>query len=125
MLVFNVHAVTPERSPSSLVELLAMVIVAVGSVIGSWLGVAFIMLLTGKIIRCSHGCRPGGVSSHRDMAAVPYASTARSSSLPVVEPLAIGKRYGTSANTARWPFGYARDEELHVDAGRAVADNIR
>jgi branched-chain amino acid transport system permease protein len=115
VLVFTFyHAVTPEQFAVNVsIELLAMVIVGgLGSVIGSWLGVAFILLLPGQIhTLIAWLAGQAGVSlGIETMAHVPYAVYgALIIGFLLVEPMGLGKLYGNVRNYLLvWPFGYAR-----------------
>jgi branched-chain amino acid transport system permease protein len=115
VLVFTFyHAVTPEQFAVNVsIELLAMVIVGgLGSVIGSWMGAAFILLLPGQIhalIAWLAG-RAGVSLGIETMAHVPYAVYgALIIGFLLVEPMGLGKLYGNVRNYLLvWPFGYAR-----------------
>lgn len=115
VLIFTFyHAVTPEQFAVNVsIELLAMVIVGgLGSVIGSWMGVAFILLLPGQIHHLL-GWLAGlvGVSPGIEtMAHVPHAVYgALIIGFLLIEPMGLGKLYVNLRNYLLvWPFGYAR-----------------
>ena len=90
-----------------------MVIVGgLGSIIGSWMGAAFILLLPGQIHHLL-GWLAGlaGVSlGIETMAHVPHAVYgALIIGFLLIEPMGLGKLYANVRNYLLvWPFGYAR-----------------
>jgi branched-chain amino acid transport system permease protein len=115
VLIFTFyHAVTPEQFAVNVsIELLAMVIVGgLGSIIGSWFGAAFILLMPGQIhqlIAWLAGLvgAPIGVET---LAHLPHAVYgALIVGFLLVEPMGLGKLYANVRNYLLvWPFGYAR-----------------
>jgi branched-chain amino acid transport system permease protein len=115
VLIFTFyHAVTPEQFAVNVsIELLAMVIVGgLGSIIGSWFGAAFILLMPGQIhqlIAWIAGLvgAPIGVET---LAHLPHAVYgALIIGFLLVEPMGLGKLYANARNYLLvWPFGYAR-----------------
>jgi branched-chain amino acid transport system permease protein len=108
------HAVTPEQFAVSVsIELLAMVIVGgLASVIGSWLGAGFILLMPGQIqglIEWLAGA-VGADLGVETLAHLPYAVYgALIIGFLLVEPMGLGKLYANLRNYLMvWPFGYAR-----------------
>jgi branched-chain amino acid transport system permease protein len=108
------HAVTPEQFAVNVsIELLAMVIVGgLGSIIGSWFGAAFILLMPGQV----HDL----ISWLAQLAGVEIGVETRAH-LPnavygglivaflLIEPMGLGKLYANVRNYLLvWPFGYAR-----------------
>jgi branched-chain amino acid transport system permease protein len=115
MLIFAFYrAVTAEQFAVSVsIELLAMVIVGgLGSIIGSFFGTAFILLLPGQInTLVALIARLAGLNlSAETLAHVPqmvYGATIIV--VLLVEPMGLGKLYGNVRNYLLvWPFGYAR-----------------
>jgi branched-chain amino acid transport system permease protein len=115
VLIFTFyHAVTPEQFAVNVsIELLAMVIVGgLSSIIGSWFGAAFILLMPGQIhqlIAWLAGLvgAPIGVET---LAHLPHAVYgALIVGFLLVEPMGLGKLYANVRNYLLvWPFGYAR-----------------
>ena len=115
VLIFTFyHAVTPEQFAVNVsIELLAMVIVGgLSSIIGSWFGAAFILLMPGQIHRLIAGLAglvgaPIGVET---LAHLPHAVYgALIVGFLLVEPMGLGKLYANLRNYLLvWPFGYAR-----------------
>ncbi|HSN34113.1 MAG TPA: branched-chain amino acid ABC transporter permease [Ideonella sp.] len=108
------HAVTPEQFAVNVsIELLAMVIVGgLGSIIGSWLGAGFILLLPGQIqdlIAWAAGLA-GLEIGVETLAHLPHALYgAMIIGFLLVEPMGLGKLYANVRNYLLvWPFGYAR-----------------
>ena len=115
MLIFGFyHAVTPEQfSVNVSIELLAMVIVGgLASIIGSFLGTAFILLLPGQInaLVAALAKLAGldiGVEALAHIPHVVYGATIVL--VLLIEPMGLGKLYGNVRNYLMvWPFGYAR-----------------
>ncbi|MBL8347753.1 MAG: branched-chain amino acid ABC transporter permease [Rubrivivax sp.] len=115
ILIFTFyHAVTPEQFAVNVsIELLAMVIVGgLASIIGSWFGAAFILLLPGQM----HSLIQWGAKvMHVDigvetLAHLPHAVYGGMIIVfLLVEPMGLGKLYGNVRNYLLvWPFGYAR-----------------
>jgi branched-chain amino acid transport system permease protein len=115
ILVFTFyHAVTPEQfSVNVSIELLAMVIVGgLGSIIGSYFGAAFILLLPGQInqlIAWLAKLMGAGIGVEA-LAHIPEAVYgALIIIVLLVEPMGLGKLYANVRNYLLvWPFGYAR-----------------
>ena len=115
VLIFTFyHAVTPEQFAVSVsIELLAMVIVGgLGSILGSWLGAAFILLMPGQInslIAWAAGFA-GVRISVETLAHLPQAAYgALIIGFLLVEPMGLGKLYANVRNYLLvWPFGYMR-----------------
>jgi branched-chain amino acid transport system permease protein len=115
VLIFTFyHAVTPEQfSVNVSIELLAMVIVGgLGSIIGSWFGAAFILLMPGQInslIAWLAGLA-GADLGVEALAHIPHAVYgALIVVFLLVEPMGLGKMYANLRNYLLvWPFGYAR-----------------
>jgi branched-chain amino acid transport system permease protein len=115
ILVFTFyHAVTPEQfSVNVSIELLAMVIVGgLGSIIGSYFGAAFILLLPGQInqlIAWVAKLMGAGIGVEA-LAHIPEAVYgALIIIVLLVEPMGLGKLYANVRNYLLvWPFGYAR-----------------
>jgi branched-chain amino acid transport system permease protein len=108
------HAVTPEQFAVNVsIELLAMVIVGgLGSVIGSWFGAAFILLMPGQIHAfiawlADLAGVPIGVET---LAHLPHAVYgALIVGFLLIEPMGLGKLYANVRNYLLvWPFGYER-----------------
>lgn len=115
MLVFAFyHAVTAEQFAVNVsIELLAMVIVGgLGSIIGSWLGTAFILLLPGQmnlLVAWLAGVLglDIGVETLAHIPNMVYGATIVL--VLLVEPMGLGKLYGNVRNyLLMWPFGYVR-----------------
>ena len=115
MLIFCFYrAVTPEQFAVNVsIELLAMVIVGgLGSIIGSYFGAAFILLLPGQmnelIAALSH--LVGADLGVETLAHIPYMLYgALIIAVLLIEPMGLGKLYGNVRNYLMvWPFGYAR-----------------
>jgi branched-chain amino acid transport system permease protein len=115
VLVFTFyHAVTPEQFAVNVsIELLAMVIVGgLGSIIGSYFGAAFILLMPGLInsaiatLAELFGIRLGVEA----LAHIPNAVYgAMIIGFLLIEPMGLGKLYANVRNYLLvWPFGYAR-----------------
>ena len=115
VLIFTFyHAVTPEQFAVNVsIELLAMVIVGgLGSIIGSWFGAAFILLMPGQInsfiawIAALAGIDIGVET----LAHLPYAVYgALIVGFLLIEPMGLGKLYANVRNYLLvWPFGYDR-----------------
>jgi branched-chain amino acid transport system permease protein len=115
VLIFTFyHAITPEQFAVNVsIELLAMVIVGgLGSIIGSWFGAAFILLMPGQIhslIEWLAG-RLGASISVETLAHLPHAVYgALIVVFLLIEPMGLGKLYANVRNYLLvWPFGYAR-----------------
>lgn len=115
MLIFTFyHAVTPEQfSVNVSIELLAMVIVGgLGSIIGSWFGAAFILLMPSQInYFIAWAARLAGLDvGVETLAHIPHVIYGAMIILfLIVEPMGLGKLYGNVRNyLLLWPFGYAR-----------------
>ena len=115
VLIFTFyHAVTPEQFAVNVsIELLAMVIVGgLGSIIGSWFGAAFILLMPGQINALIAGlAKLAGVDiGVETLAHLPYAVYgALIVGFLLIEPMGLGKLYANVRNYLLvWPFGYAR-----------------
>jgi branched-chain amino acid transport system permease protein len=115
VLIFTFyHAVTPEQFAVNVsIELLAMVIVGgLGSIIGSWFGAAFILLLPGQIHRLIEWLSslvgsPIGVETLAHLPHAVYGGLIMAFLL--IEPMGLGKLYANVRNYLLvWPFGYAR-----------------
>ncbi len=108
------HAVTPEQFAVNVsIELLAMVIVGgLGSIIGSWFGAAFILLMPGQINAAFAAlAKLAGVDiSVETLAHLPNAVYgALIVGFLLLEPMGLGKLYANIRNYLLvWPFGYAR-----------------
>ena len=108
------HAVTPEQFAVNVsIELLAMVIVGgLGSIIGSWFGAAFILLMPGQIheLIAAIARLAGldiGVETRAHLPNAVY--DALIVGFLLVEPMGLGKLYANLRNYLLvWPFGYAR-----------------
>ena len=115
VLIFTFyHAVTPEQFAVNVsIELLAMVIVGgLASIIGSWFGAAFILLLPGQIHSLIEWAAKAahveiGVET---LAHLPHAVYGGMIIVfLLVEPMGLGKLYANLRNYLLvWPFGYAR-----------------
>ena len=115
MLVFGFYrAVTPEQFAVNVsIELLAMVIVGgLGSIIGSFFGTAFILLLPGQInTLIAWLARLFGMDiGVETLAHLPHMIYgAMIIGVLLIEPMGLGKLYGNVRNYLLvWPFGYAR-----------------
>jgi branched-chain amino acid transport system permease protein len=115
VLIFTFyHAVTPEQFAVNVsVELLAMVIVGgLASVIGSWLGAAFILLMPGLMHSLVEWLArlSGAKVGVETLAHVPYAVYGGLIVLfLLLEPMGLGKLYANLRNYLMvWPFGYDR-----------------
>jgi branched-chain amino acid transport system permease protein len=108
------HAVTPEQFAVNVsIELLAMVIVGgLGSILGSWLGAGFILLMPGQIHELIAGAArlAGAEIGVETLAHLPHAVYgALIIGFLLVEPMGLGKLYANVRNYLLvWPFGYAR-----------------
>jgi branched-chain amino acid transport system permease protein len=115
ILIFTFYrAVTPEQFAVNVsIELLAMVIVGgLGSIIGSYFGAAFILLLPGQmnaLIAALAGLL-GMKLGVETLAHIPHAVYGSMIVLfLLVEPMGLGKLYANLRNYLLvWPFGYAR-----------------
>lgn len=115
VLIFTFyHAVTPEQFAVNVsIELLAMVIVGgLASIIGSWLGAAFILLMPGQIntLIAALARLFGADLGVETLAHLPHAVYgALIIGFLLVEPMGLGKLYGNVRNYLMvWPFGYQR-----------------
>ena len=115
MLIFCFyHAVTPEQFAVNVsIELLAMVIVGgLASIIGSWFGAAFILLMPGQIHHLIAWIAKavGADIGVETLAHLPHAVYGGMIIVfLLVEPMGLGKLYGNVRNYLMvWPFGYAR-----------------
>lgn len=115
MLIFGFYrAVTPEQFAVNVsIELLAMVIVGgLGSIIGSFFGTAFILLLPGQInALIAWLARLFGLDLGAEtLAHIPHmVYGATIVVVLLVEPMGLGKLYGNVRNYLLvWPFGYVR-----------------
>ncbi len=115
ILIFTFyHAATPEQFEVNVsIQLLAMVIVGgLGSIIGSYFGAAFILLmpslLNSLIAWLAH--HMGASLGVEALAHIPYAVYgALIIIFLLVEPMGLGKMYNNLRNYLLvWPFGYAR-----------------
>src|SRR4051812_29837481 len=115
ILIFTFYrAVTPEQFAVNVsIELLAMVIVGgLGSIIGSYFGAAFILLMPGWI-NSFIAWLAGLFGSPLDVEALAHIPNAAYGALIIVflliEPMGLGKMYANVRNYLLvWPFGYAR-----------------
>jgi branched-chain amino acid transport system permease protein len=115
LLIFGFYkAVTPEQFAVNVsIELLAMVIVGgLGSIIGSFFGTAFILLLPGQMntlvawVSKLFGLDIG-VETLAHIPHMVYGATIIA--VLLIEPMGLGKMYGNVRNYLLvWPFGYAR-----------------
>jgi branched-chain amino acid transport system permease protein len=115
MLIFGFYqAVTPEQFAVNVsIELLAMVIVGgLGSIIGSFFGAAFILLLPGQMntliawLASLLGMNIG-VEALAHIPNMVYGATIII--VLLIEPMGLGKLYGNVRSYLMlWPFGYAR-----------------
>jgi branched-chain amino acid transport system permease protein len=115
MLIFTFyHAVTPEQfSINVSIELLAMVIVGgLGSIIGSWFGAAFILLMPSQINHFIAWFAKfvGMAVGDETLAHIPHVIYGALIMLfLIVEPMGLGKLYANVRNYLMlWPFGYSR-----------------
>ncbi|MBL8360831.1 MAG: branched-chain amino acid ABC transporter permease [Rubrivivax sp.] len=115
VLIFTFYkAVTPEQFAVNVsIELLAMVIVGgLASIIGSWFGAAFILLMPGQIhtLIAWIAQAVGADIGVETLAHLPYAVYGGMIVIfLLVEPMGLGKLYGNLRNYLLvWPFGYAR-----------------
>jgi branched-chain amino acid transport system permease protein len=115
VLIFTFYrAVTPEQfSVNVSIELLAMVIVGgLGSIIGSWFGAAFILLMPSQINHfIAWAAKLSGIDvGVETLAHMPYAIYGGLIIVfLIVEPMGLGKLYGNLRNyLLLWPFGYSR-----------------
>ena len=115
MLIFGFyHAVTAEQFAVNVsIELLAMVIVGgLASIIGSYFGTAFILLLPGQMNALVGWLASTfhlgiGVEALAHIPNMVYGATILL--VLLVEPLGLGKLYGNVRNYLLvWPFGYVR-----------------
>ena len=115
ILIFCFYrAVTPEQFAVNVsIELLAMVIVGgLGSIIGSYFGAAFILLMPG-LMNSLIGWLAGLAGAQLGVEALAHIPHAVYGALIIifllVEPMGLGKMYGNLRNYLLvWPFGYAR-----------------
>ncbi|MBH1963879.1 MAG: branched-chain amino acid ABC transporter permease [Comamonadaceae bacterium] len=115
MLIFGFYqAVTPEQFAVNVsIELLAMVIVGgLGSIIGSYFGAAFILLLPGQMnafiawLAQLMGINIG-VEALAHIPHMVYGATIII--VLLIEPMGLGKLYGNVRSYLMlWPFGYAK-----------------
>lgn len=115
LLIFTFYrAATPEQFAVNVsIELLAMVIVGgLGSIIGSYFGAAFIMLMPGLMNSLiAWLAQIAGVSlGIETLAHIPHAVYGALIILfLLIEPMGLGKMYTNLRNYLLvWPFGYAR-----------------
>jgi branched-chain amino acid transport system permease protein len=115
ILIFTFYrAVTPEQFAVNVsIEVLAMVIVGgLGSIIGSYLGAAFILLMPGQMntLIAWLAALVGARLSVESLAHIPHAVYGAMIILfLLVEPMGLGKMYNNLRNYLLvWPFGYAR-----------------
>jgi branched-chain amino acid transport system permease protein len=115
MLIFGFyHAVTAEQFAVNVsIELLAMVIVGgLGSIIGSYFGTAFILLLPGQINAFIAWLAQlmGASIGVEALAHIPHVVYgALIVIVLLIEPMGLGKLYGNVRNYLLvWPFGYVR-----------------
>lgn len=115
MLIFTFYrAVTAEQfSVNVSIELLAMVIVGgLGSIIGSWMGAAFILLMPSQMNHLiAWLAQAAGIDlGVETLAHIPHVVYgALIIVFLIVEPMGLGKLYGNIRNYLMlWPFGYAR-----------------
>ena len=115
MLIFGFYqAVTPEQFAVNVsIELLAMVIVGgLGSIIGSFFGAAFILLLPGQMNELIAWLAKllGLNISVEALAHIPYMVYGATIIIVLlIEPMGLGKLYGNVRNSLMlWPFGYTR-----------------
>ncbi len=115
LLIFTFYrAVTPEQFAVNVsIELLAMVIVGgLSSIIGSYFGAAFILLMPGLINQLIAALAEalGARLSIEALAHIPHAIYgALIIAFLLIEPMGLGKLYANVRNYLLvWPFGYAR-----------------
>jgi len=115
MLIFGFYqAVTPEQFAVNVsIELLAMVIVGgLGSIIGSFFGTAFILLLPGQMnIFIAWLARVFGLDIGVEaLAHIPHVVYGATIIIVLLlEPMGLGKLYANVRSYLLvWPFGYAR-----------------
>jgi len=115
ILVFTFYrAATPEQFAVNVsIELLAMVIVGgLGSIIGSYFGAAFILLMPGLMnsLIAWLAQLAGATLGFETLAHIPHAVYgALIIVFLLVEPMGLGKMYTNLRNYLLvWPFGYAR-----------------
>lgn len=115
ILIFTFYrAATPEQFAVNVsIEILAMVIVGgLGSIIGSYFGAAFILLMPGMMNSfIAWVAQMAGVSlGVETLAHIPHAVYGALIILfLLIEPMGLGKLYGNIRNYLLvWPFGYAR-----------------
>ncbi|TFZ08808.1 branched-chain amino acid ABC transporter permease [Ramlibacter humi] len=115
MLIYGFyHAVTAEQFAVNVsIEVLAMVIVGgLGSIIGSFFGTAFILLLPGQMNAfIAWAARSIGLDVGVEaLAHIPYMVYGATIILVLLlEPMGLGKLYGNVRNYLMvWPFGYVR-----------------
>ena len=115
ILIFTFYrAVTPEQfSVNVSIELLAMVIVGgLGSIIGSWFGAAFILLMPSQMNHLiAWGAKALGLDlGVETLAHIPHVVYGALIILfLIVEPMGLGKLYGNVRDYLKlWPFGYTR-----------------
>jgi branched-chain amino acid transport system permease protein len=115
LLIFGFYrAVTAEQFAVNVsIEVLAMVIVGgLGSIIGSFLGTAFILLLPGQMnALVAWGARSLGLDvGVETLAHIPHmVYGATIVVVLLLEPMGLGKLYANIRNWLMvWPFGYAR-----------------
>ena len=115
MLIFTFYrAVTAEQFAVNVsIELLAMVIVGgLGSIIGSWLGAAFILLMPSQMNHLiAWSTQAVGIDlGVETLAHIPHVVYGALIMLfLLVEPMGLGKLYGNIRNYLMlWPFGYSR-----------------
>jgi branched-chain amino acid transport system permease protein len=114
ILIFTFYrAATPEQFAVNVsIEALAMVIVGgLGSVIGSFFGSAFVLLIPGLINRLIAGLAPllGFTPDIETISHIPNVLYgALIIGILLVEPMGLGKMYNNLRNYLMvWPFGYA------------------
>jgi branched-chain amino acid transport system permease protein len=115
ILIFTFYrAVTPEQFAVNVsIELLAMVIVGgLASILGSYLGAAFILLLPSQINHLIAWLAKlaGANLSPETLAHIPHALYgALIIIILLIEPMGLGKLYANVRNYLLvWPFGYSR-----------------
>jgi branched-chain amino acid transport system permease protein len=115
ILIFTFyHAATPEQFAVNVsIELLAMVIVGgLGSIIGSYFGAAFILLMPGLTNRLFTALTElvGANLGDETLAHIPYlVYGALIIAFLLLEPMGLGKLYANLRNYLLvWPFRYAR-----------------
>lgn len=108
------HAVTPEQFAVNVsIQILAMVIVGgLTSIIGSYLGVAFILLLPGQLNHLFSGLASaaGWKIDIETLAHLPHVAYGLLIiGFLLIEPMGLGKLYANVRNYFLvWPFGHAR-----------------